>query len=173
MKHIKLFFFLPIALITLSGCGEKLPPDLPKLYPTILTVTQESQPLDNATVQLIPKDNGKWSATGMTDVAGKVEFYTHGKYKGVPEGTYRVVVQKTLTEESKYSGQVQPPEGVGYEKWQQMLAADKPKSYNLVDLKYGSRDNSPLEITVGSSRDKDQQVDVGKAIRDEIKPPST
>jgi hypothetical protein len=171
MKHIKTILFSAVTLFAF-GCGEKLPPDLPKLHPTILTVVQEGKTLDNATVQLIPKDkNSKWSATGVTDASGKVEFYTHGKYKGVPKGTYRVVVQKTLTEEPKYAGQSQPPEGVSYEKWQQMLASDKPKSYNVVDLNYGSRDSSPLEITVGSGSGKEQQVDVGKAIRDEIKPP--
>ncbi|MDR1492390.1 MAG: hypothetical protein LBT05_06700 [Planctomycetaceae bacterium] len=61
--------------------------------------------------------------------------------------------------------------GVSYEKWQQALASDNPKSYNLVDLKYGSRDSSPLEITVGPDSGKEHQADVGKAIREEIKPP--
>ncbi|MDR1483708.1 MAG: hypothetical protein LBT09_02675 [Planctomycetaceae bacterium] len=172
MKRINLFFFSAIALIAFSGCGEKLPPDLPKLHSTILTVVQEGKPLDDASVQLIPKGfDSKWSANGVTDKSGKVEFYTHGKYKGVAEGTYRVVVQKTFTEEPKYAGQVHPPEGVSYEKWQQMLASDKPQSYNLVDLKFGSRDSSPLEIVVDPDSKKERSIDVGKSIREEIKPP--
>jgi hypothetical protein len=172
MKLIKTFLFSAVTLFAF-GCGEKLPPDLPKLHPTILIVLQEGKALDNATVQLIPKDtNSKWSATGITNASGKVEFYTHGKYEGVPEGTYRVVVQKTLTEEPKYAGQSQPPQGVSYEQWQQMLATDKPQSYNVVDLTYGSRDSSPLEISVGSGNGKEQQVDVGKAVRDKITPPT-
>jgi hypothetical protein len=163
--------FFSIALIAFIGCGEKLPADLPKLYPTTLTVVQENQPLGDAIVQVTAKDrNSKWSATGITNASGVVELDTQGKYKGVPEGIYSVVVTKTFTETPKYAGQSQPKD-VSYEEWQKMLAADVSKSYNLVDLKFGSLETTTLEIKITPSGNNNQKIDVGKSIREEIKMP--
>jgi hypothetical protein len=165
MKHT--FILVAIMLICFSGCGEPQPADLPKLYPAVLTVIQDGKPLADATVQLVPQTDSKWSAVGVTDSYGKVEFFTQGKYKGVPEGTYIVLVSKLFTEPSQYAGKPQPAD-IAYDKWQEMLGSEKLKSFHLVDTKFNDKSTSPLEWTTGQ---KNNIVDVGKSIREEIEPP--
>jgi hypothetical protein len=165
MKRI--FIFTTILLVCFNGCGEPQPVDLPKLYPAEITVIQDGKPLTDATVQMVPKTDSKWSAVGVTDSNGNVEFFTQGKYKGVPEGTYSVLVSKVFTEPSQYANKPQPA-NVDYDKWQEMLGAEQLKSFNLVDEKFSDLSTSPLEWTTGQ---KNSIVDVGKSIREEIKPP--
>ncbi|MDR2642956.1 MAG: carboxypeptidase-like regulatory domain-containing protein [Planctomycetaceae bacterium] len=154
-------------MICFNGCGKSRPADLPKLYPAVITVLQDGKPLADANVQMVPQTDSKWSAVGVTDANGKVEFFTQGKYKGVPEGTYTVLVSKVFTEPSQYANKPQPA-NVDYGQWQEMLASEKLKSFNLVDTKFNDKSTSPLEWTTGQ---KNGIVDVGQSIREEIKPP--
>ena len=154
------------AVLSLSiGCSEKLPPDLPKLYPTSLIVIQDGKPLEGATVQLLPRDtNSRWAAAGRTDASGKVEFFTEGRYRGVPEGDYQVTVSKVFTEPSQY-GAIRPEDPEAAAAWDKGVAgeAGKLKSYHLVDPVYGSRRTSPLELNVSPKQPKGREIDVGKA----------
>jgi hypothetical protein len=167
MKHIFLFFVMSVSF-ALIGCGEKLPHDMPKLYPLTFTVIQDGKPLDKAVVELIRKDTqSKWNGTGLCDVSGKAEIYTQGKYKGVPAGIYSIIVTKHFTEPSKYEGQPIPDPTVdltAYENWMRALDSEDLTSYNLVELKYTSVDTTPFSIEVGKG-EKPQPLDVGKAVR--------
>lgn len=150
------------------GCGEKLPPDLPKLYPTRVLVIQAGKPLEGASVHLLPKDtNSRWAAAGKTDSSGKVEFYTEGRYRGVPEGAYQLTVSKTFTEPSEYDRA--RPDDIDYATWERMAAQEKRDSYHLVNPVYDSRKTSPLELTVGPKQPTDRQIDVGEAFNELIK----
>jgi len=155
-------FFLGTLLALSLGCGEKLPADLPKLYPTRLVIIQDDKPLEGASVHLLPKDtNSRWAAAGKTDSSGRVEFFTEGRYRGVPEGDYQVTVSKTFTEPSQFDKA--RPDDIDYATWERMAAQEKRDSYHLVDPVYDSRKTSPLELTVGPKQPKDRQIDVGKA----------
>ena len=161
-------FFFGALLFLSIGCSEKLPPDLPKLYPTSLTVIQDGKPLEGATVQLLPKDsNSRWAASGRTNASGKVEFFTEGRYRGVPEGDYQVTVSKVFTEPSQY-GAIRPDDAEAAAAWDKGVASEygKLKSYHLVDPVYDSRKTSSLELNVGSKQQpKDQKIDVGPAFK--------
>jgi len=150
-----------------TGCGVKLPTDLPKLYPTTLIIIQDDKPLEDAAVQLLPKDpQSRWAAAGRTDSSGKVEFFTEGRYRGVPEGDYQVTVSKIYTEPGRYFGQTRPDD-IDKMTWDALVASekDKIKSYYLVDPVYDSKRTSSLELSVGPKQPKDRQIDVGKAFR--------
>ena len=160
-----------IASFLFVGCGgEKLPPDLPKLYPTKVVVIQDGKPLEGANVVLLPKDpDNRWGAAGQTDSSGVVEFYTEGRYRGVPEGEYQLTVSKVYTEPGQYIGQTRPDE-IDRQTWDRLIAEEgrKLNSYRLVDPIYDSRKTSPLELSVGPKQPKDQKIDVGKAFNELI-----
>jgi len=167
----RISFCALLLLIFVMGCVRNVPADLPKLYPLTVTVIQDDKPLDEATVQLISKDEGsRWSACGVTDSSGNVTFFTQGKYQGVPAGMYLAVVTKTFTEPSQYAGKQQPVD-VDYQEWQRRLGAERLKSYNVIDYRYGAKETTPLEVIAGPDAPKQQQVNIGKSIREEIKPP--
>ncbi|MCL2348127.1 MAG: carboxypeptidase-like regulatory domain-containing protein [Planctomycetaceae bacterium] len=171
MRRSLLALFLGALLFLSFGCSEKLPPDLPKLYPTSVIVIQDGKPLEGATVQLLPKDSkSRWAAGGKTDTSGKVEFFTEGHYRGVPEGDYKVTVSKIFTEPSQY-GSIRPDGAEAAAAWDKGVASEygKLKSYLLVDPVYDSRKTSPLELNVGPKQPKERQIDIGKAFNQLIK----
>ena len=70
----KNLFLLTVCLLFLHGCGgQKLPEGMPKLTPVNLIVMQDGTPLDGAVVSLIPTDNSRWNAGGVTDRLLRVE----------------------------------------------------------------------------------------------------
>ena len=171
LNYLPLPAFFGTLLLFVAGCGEKLPPDLPKLYPTVVSVIQGGEPLEGANVNLLPKDpNSRWAASGVSNSAGKVDFFTEGKYRGAPEGEYQVTVSKVFAEPSKYDGQEKPSD-LDYPTWHKMLQEENAKraGYRLVDPKYGDRRTSPLELTVGPQQPKDQQIDVGAVYKEELR----
>jgi len=84
-----------LILGTLAGCGsgDATPEGMPTLAPVTVTVTQQGQPLAEATVVFAPK-TGKWGASGVTDAVGQCQLRTLAKYEGVAEGQYLVSVTK-------------------------------------------------------------------------------
>ena len=60
-----LILFAGIAVFT--GCGEKLPPGMPRLNPCTITVDMEGQPVENVTVRLVSEDQVHWGCTGITN----------------------------------------------------------------------------------------------------------
>ena len=169
MKHNFTICFIALFFLLISGCAPRLPSDLPKLHPVRLVITQDGTLLEGATVQLLPQDpESRWSAMGKTDSDGKVDFYTEGRYPGVPEGNYKVVVFKVFTEPSKYVGKERPAD-IDYGTWDKMIANERRVSYHQVNPLYDSRQTTPLELTVGPKQEKDRMIDVGKAINERIK----
>ncbi len=169
MKNHFAILFSIVFFLYISGCGTNLPSDLPKLYPVSLVITQDGSVLEGATVQLLPQDSAsRWSAMGKTDSTGKVDFYTEGRYLGVPEGNYKVVVFKVFTEPSKYVGKERPAD-IDYGTWDKMIANERRVSYHQVNPLYDSRQTTPLELMVGPKQEKDRSIDVGQAINERIK----
>ena len=156
----------------LCGCaGEKTPPDMPKLQSTIITITQEGKPLEGANVQLVKKDdlNYKWLCGGTTTADGKCVVKTLGKYNGVPEGDFTVLVYKTVVTESETRKNVeQPREPKEAQEWARKVAEEE-KSFEYVDPKYKKYDTSDLTITIKAGKNE-QTFEVGPQTEIEVKP---
>jgi len=138
-------------LLVLPGCGEPLPDGFPKLYPVSIQFIQEGEPVAEASVILMPQDDGKWAVGGATDANGIATFRTHGKHSGVPAGKYKVMIQKQDI--------VQKPTNIPGE-----FLYD---SFDLIDPNFRS-ENTPLEIEVISGRNKFDPIDLGKSVRIQV-----
>jgi hypothetical protein len=118
--------------ICLCGCsgGGGTPDDLPDLYPVTVTVTQQGQPIGEATVVFAPA-SGNWGASGITDAAGTCQLRTLAEYDGVAQGQYRVSIKKMK--------QADIPELQGLQ--------DEALDAKLAELKAKGVDTSPQLLT--------------------------
>lgn len=137
-----------LGLFTVFGCQpEQRPEGLPILVPFQLTLTQDSQPLVGANVQLVSEEI-HFPVTGLTNANGVARLVTYGQFSGVPLGTYKVVVIKTETEgETSNETQTQPI-----------------FIYSLVDPALTNRATTTLEVLVEKGK-KSTTLDVGKSVR--------
>ena len=147
----------------MPGCGPSLgprPAGLPNLVPVTITVTQDGQPLADASISLEPADDAKnWFAGGMTNSSGQVAIATYGTNKGAPIGKYKVVVTKTINEGlDMYNAAMAKDD---------KAAADKidVKIFSCVEAKYGDAKTTPLALEIVKGT-KDYTVDAGKAVKD-------
>jgi len=132
-------------LITLSltGCGNSSRPgDLPPLYPFVVTITQEGNPLQGASVMLIPMEGtqAKYQASANTDSNGKATLVTYG-FDGVPVGKYKVCIRKVVSDEN-----------TGAE-------------FQTVERQFGLPESTPHEIEITGKKMPPTTFEVGKAIR--------
>lgn len=130
-------------LLLVSGCGgQKLPDGMPKLTPTVLTITCDGAPLDGALVSLIPLDpaNSRWNAGGTTDKDGKLKARTMAQYDGVAPGKYKITVQKTVLDPL--------PEGLSPA---ELMTYKRKPPQEFVHKKFHDKKTTPLELEVGSS----------------------
>jgi len=151
----------------MTGCGERLPAGMPRLYPASITVTQEGTPLAGALVQLIPEDpaNAAWGPGGTTNQSGVVVLRTNGAYLGAPLGTYKVTVSKTEMEPHPN------PElrGGSEEDLRRSLAILRTlRTYSYVEPQYGSIRYTPLRIEI-TARERNYTIDAGRKIRVEAR----
>lgn len=140
---------------------------MPKLNPTTITVVQDGAPLADAMITLMSADgSSKWSSGGTTDASGVATMVTHGQYKGVPTGKYKVAVSKTVGE-----GTPPPPKPYDEESarvYQEYI--DSGATYTeffVVDPQFRLVDTTPLELEVVDGKN-DLKVDVGEAVHEEI-----
>ncbi|MDD3470718.1 MAG: carboxypeptidase regulatory-like domain-containing protein [Thermoguttaceae bacterium] len=144
------------------ACGPQYPEGMPKLYPVTLQFVQEGQPLTEASVRLIPENSShQWVVGGSTDAQGNVVLYTHGQYEGVPEGKYRITVNRFELSGSKPS-------------MNDMMAgqASQEKNYSTVARKYTLPNQTPLVLEVRSSGNAFEPFELGKAVRELVAAPS-
>lgn len=152
-NSLGLSFVIIFALVLISGCGGKKRPDgMPDIYSCQITITQENAPLEGATVLFVSDDPAlaNWSVAGKTDETGKAIMKTHATFNGAPAGSFTVVVSK---EELVPNGE---PKIVGGEKMTPPMTL-----YSLVDLKFTTKEKSPLKITVEKKKNE-QTFDLGK-----------
>lgn len=167
MNRIICLFSALLAVSFFTGCGEKLPDGIPKLYPTWITVTQEGEPIGEALVQLIPEDDAlmQWGPSGITDASGVAKMKTNAKYDGAPLGKYKVTVIKREREPHPNPELASFPNGdPNYQKY--VAIARTLKHFDLVEPHFGSVAKSPLRLEVTAGQ-KDHTVDVGKKTRTE------
>ena len=105
MKHNLMLLFLSLVFVVSLGCGSKMPPGMPKLYPATATVTfEDGKPVGGASVIFRLTDpvlTRTWLHAGTTDSDGKVKLMTDGEYPGIPAGKYSVTIEKYETERTK------------------------------------------------------------------------
>lgn len=167
MNHYLWRFLLLITTASVfPGCGgEKLPPNMPKLYPCTITITQEGKPFAGASVSVFSEDSSlaEWYAGGVTDQNGVCVLQTQAKYPGVVSGKFKVTVSKMETEPSQYGGD--PAPGKSEEEWNTLRGNEVLKSWRLVGKEYSSSSTSTLTLEVTTGKNA-ETFDVGKAIRE-------
>lgn len=149
MKQTWLTLLVAMGCFLFIGCGEKRPDGMPKLYPVTLVISQEGQPLAQASVSAIPESGfAQFSSGGVTDDSGTVVLFTHGQYKGMPLGKYKVTVQKTIVEDPQKSEADPSP----------------TKIFDVVAAECSSREKTPLsfEVTAGTNQ---FDLNAGKPVR--------
>ena len=164
------YLILIVALISFTGCqfgGEKLPEGMPKLVPSTIQLTQDGAPLAGATVSLIdPSGNRQWVPGGLSDANGTIELYTNGRYKGAPEGKYKVVVTKTETDPSKL-GEAPSPEDPKYGEYMNQMLGERLDTYTLVEKQFTDVKNTPLEVEIKKG-EKSHKFEVGAKVKIKI-----
>lgn len=156
---------ITLAVLILGiGCSSEpdRPANMPELHPVTLTVVQGGTPVDLASIRLIPDlHSSPWYSGGSTDESGVVEVRTHGKYLGVPEGTYRVTVTKIEmpeTQTGSLSDINQSPK--------------QDSTYDLVDPQFTNPTKTPLRLEVAPGTNA-KEFDLGAPVRIKRKgPPS-
>ena len=154
MKNINTLnsiFYMALAfgLVACFGCGQKLPPGMPRLNPCLITVNMEGKPVENVTVRLLSEDQLNWGCSGITDASGKATIVTDGKYKGVPAGTYKVLLFRLDTEHREYKG------------FMEEAKLPPKKNTVIINLKYDDEEQTPYEIAIvdGQKASLECQVD--------------
>ncbi|MDR1270378.1 MAG: carboxypeptidase-like regulatory domain-containing protein [Planctomycetaceae bacterium] len=151
-------------IITIIGCGDGRPSDMPPLQPVVLTFTLDEKPLPNAIVTLYSTEsNFKWSVGGGTDENGQVVLMTNGRYAGVPEGKYKITVDKVVQNSPPIPKESELPED---EKQRQKIFNDIDKQTTItriVDEKFLDEKKTPLELEVVKGKNK-QTFDLGKPV---------
>ncbi|MDR0609011.1 MAG: carboxypeptidase-like regulatory domain-containing protein [Planctomycetaceae bacterium] len=154
------FIFVYLLLVCLAGCGDSSRPnDLPKLFPCIITITQDDKPLPDAVVKLIPQTDTemKYRPVAVTDTDGIVKMSTYG-FAGVPAGKYKIVVIKNIDDDIVYrNDDVGERSVVSY------------NTYRVVEKRFSDTATTPYEIEITpKSKNIPMTFDVGKTIKERI-----
>ncbi len=156
-----------LALMAFSACGPKVPSDVPKLFPAVVTVVDGGTPIEGAQVIFYPTAEGGGSLTvcGTTDAKGVANISTiRASYvgKGAPAGDFKVTVNKEVVVEHWKTpdelAAMTPPEAEKYDKEMQKKRAALPRIVPLVLI---DQKTSPLTIKVGEGK-AELKVDVAE-----------
>ena len=170
MFHYKSLLFSCVAASLLAaGCGEGLPPGMPKLYKTTITIVQDGSPLTGASVVAISAnfETAPWTSGGITDKSGSVVLKTQGQYRGIPAGTYLVTVSKTegppdleLPKRPNTDEEIRE-----YDKIQKQI---ENNSFQVVDEKYTKQNLTPLKLEIKGTTH--ETFDVSPAVKVKVIP---
>jgi len=135
---------LGLALLVCAGCSKA--DKGPKTVPVSGTVQYKGQPVEGATVTLIPNIPTVRSASGVTDAEGKFSVVTYvgpaSQPQGAMPGDYIVLISKMQVPEI--------PMGLSPQEEQAAFAkAGKPKS--LLPKAYQSPTTSKFKVKVENS----------------------
>ncbi len=156
-----------VGAILTVGCGESRPEGFPELHATTVTITQGGAPLAGADVTFYPQDSAlsRWPVGGTTGSDGKVELTTFSKYTGVPAGTFKVTVQKVVTEGDPLPSHPGPnatrDQITDYDR---ALKTAKYEVFQTVEKNYLQFQTTPLEASITSGIN-DLTFDVGAPVK--------
>jgi len=166
------FFSLITLLLVVSfliGCRSATPEGMPRLYPVSIEITQEGNPLEEATVTLVSDDPelGRWVPTGITNASGVAVLQTNGLYSGAPLGTYKVVIAKRVTEPHPNPELAGAERGTPEEARYDQLNRER-KTFTYVEPQYSSIADTPLTIEVVAGQ-RTYSVDAGKRVQEIVR----
>jgi hypothetical protein len=96
MLHVACRIALLVLVAAVIGCGNGL-------VPIEATVTVDGKPCEGASVILYPEDGKGRFPAGSTDEDGTVRFTTSKPFDGVPPGTYKVCITKSIRVDVSYA----------------------------------------------------------------------
>lgn len=169
MKKYRLFYVLAFVLlmgISLnSGCGDKSPKGFPKTFPFELKITNGSAPIEKANVRMIAQNGGgSWVVSGVTDASGTAVMQTvSGSYskKGVPEGEFKVVLEKPVVENWEEILGPRPSTKAGEVAYNNKVSEYIKNAPKEIPPVYSDGKTTPATITVAKGT-KSETIDVGK-----------
>jgi hypothetical protein len=96
MKNYMLIFVFSGLFFVISGCGK--PANMPKLVPCQITVTDGGNPIAEVRVSMTDESSAESLAiNGITNSSGVAKMsttYTSYSASGVPQGTFKVAIDK-------------------------------------------------------------------------------
>ncbi|WP_150122490.1 hypothetical protein [Rhodopirellula islandica] len=155
--------------LAFTGCGDSRPEGMPETYPASITITQDGVPLADATVVLYPEDSSltRWPVGGTTDEQGTAALVTSTQYEGAPEGHFKVIVSKNVTEGDPYPKH--PGQGATRDEineYDRALKTGTFEVYKVVAKEYRTAGTTPLKVEVTSSGENLFSEDLGAAVKE-------
>ncbi|GAB6166671.1 hypothetical protein JCM19992_26710 [Thermostilla marina] len=141
---------------SLVGCNSGSS-DLPETFPVSIKITYKGQPVEGATVSLVPQTPDGKGASGITDSSGTATVRTFTQGEGALPGTYKVTVIKTQSTAPEVTGENEE----AYEEEMESEgdeSAFEPK--DLLPAKYKSAETTDLECTVSAEGDNRFEFDL-------------
>lgn len=140
-----LIALVSLGMVALGGCGKSGDPNRPKTVKAGGVVLYNGQPVEGATVTLMPMDSGPRGAVGTTNAQGRFSLTSFDPNDGAVPGKYYVGISKVVLE-SAPAGQSGPG---GEQDPEAKVAKD------LLPLKYKVPQQSGLtaEITASGPND--------------------
>ena len=163
MKNV--VFLVLGCLILLSGCGQKLPPNFPKVYPMTITVVDGDTPLTDVRIMFYLATEGggaAYASTAYTDAKGVAKVNTtQGPYirAGIPAGEYVVTVDDDIKIDlgltPEQAAKLTYPEEVALGKREAQLRAEYKRKVPAVLCKPGKvEERSPLRFTATEGKNE-------------------
>ena len=114
--------------------------------------------MSDVSVRLVLDTPSEWPVSSVTNDSGTAILVTYGQFPGAPEGTYKVVLSKTVYEEIE-------------------AATDEYSSaavdvYSVIAAEYTEAETTPLTMTIKRGRNT-QSFELGEPVRvlvDSIRP---
>ena len=156
MRALKIFF-LGMFLLGVVGCQTSdTPKDFPKTFPVTAIIKAGDTPLADATILLYAQNaQGSWASSGNTNANGEAMLVTNqGSYtaKGVPEGSYKVVLSKQQKAPSERSPE--EVDAMSYDEqiaYSQKISAELAKLATFVPATLTDPKKTPLTLEVTKS----------------------
>lgn len=152
-------FLLILLLMTCISCSKvKKPEGMPELFPCEIKLTQEGQPLSDASILCMSDDPKliRWAVTGKTDAKGVAKIFTMGRFAGIPAGTFAVVLSK---EETVGAGDASAPD-IGA-----MATSTSRDVFSHISLEQTTKERTPHKITIEGKGASSFEFDCGKKVR--------
>lgn len=156
-------FALSTAAFFAVGCAEPPKPNgMPELYPCVVKLTQEGEPLADASILCLSDDPKliRWAVTGRADANGVAKIFTMGKFEGAPVGEFAVVVSKNAdaTADADGSDGSSGSDDLGASG----TTASEPV-VSLVSLELTEKATTPLRMTV-EAKSNEFEFDCGAKV---------
>ena len=158
IKYRFTVFLLVLFVMAGISCSKvKKPEGMPELFPCEIKLTQEGEPLTDASILCMSDDPKliRWAVTGKTGANGIAKIFTMGKFEGAPAGTFAVVISKEETVGDKGATDIGE------------TAASSPRTvFSYVSLEQTTKERTPHKMTIeGKGGTASFEFDCGKKVR--------